>query len=256
MAKMHDPAGLLALLVLAGGILLLARLIRGKEAQHSEQPPALTPKVFLPGILAISTIGALCLAGAHAWYLHREHAAAQHPHDELIAIRNAESVEHLPVPPSVLAGLKPSDGGFARIALPDGQSANGYHLYWNDSINNSEQLYHRPDFCMPAGGWKFIGPHTTILGRVGNEEILWAALPYSKEGHKGILLWAAWIDGHPTPFSVDTGSGVQRNTLLSLIWNGRRTFSYEVAAILVPYSEDHPPLELACRLANAMFSQQ
>ena len=256
MATVHDPAGIIALLILAGGILLVAWLMRGKETQRSESSSLASPHIFLPGVLAIAAIGTVGIAGAHAWYFHREHAAAKLPHSELIAISSRESVERLPVPPSLQAGLKPSDGGFARIALPDGQIANGYHLYWNDSINNAEQLYHRPDFCMPTGGWKFVGPHTSIHEHIGTEEVLWAALPYIKEDHKGILLWAAWIDGRPTPFSMDTGSGVQRNTLLRLILNGRRTFSYEVAAVLVPYFGDRPPLELASRVANEMFSQR
>ena len=256
MAKIHDSAGLLALLLLAGGILLLARLMRGNEPRASEDQPATAPRVFLPGILAVVAIGMLGFAGAHAWYFHREHVAENLPHGELLGIRNAEPVEHLPVPESLMAGLKPTAGGFARIGLPDGQIANGYHLYWDDSVNNAEQLYHRPDHCMPVGGWTFVGPHSVAVGRVGTREVRWAALPYVKEGRRGILLWAAWIDGHPTPFTMDTGSGVQRNTLLRLIQNGRRTFSYEVAAVLIPYSGNQPPQELAIRVANEMFSSQ
>ena len=256
MAKVHDPAGLIALLILAGGILLLARLMRGKEPQAFAGPPAPTHHVFLPGILAVAATGVLGVAGAHAWYFHQERASANLPHGEVLAISSAGAVERLPIPTSLQAGLKPSTGGFARIVLPDGQPANGYHLYWNDSINNAEQLYHRPDFCMPVGGWKFVGPHTAITERIGMQEVRWAALPYIKGDRRGILLWAAWIDGRPTPFSMDTGSGVQRNTLLRLILNGRRTFSYEVAAVLVPYSGSQPPLELARRVANEMFSQK
>ena len=256
MVKVHDPAGFVALMVLAGGIFLLARLIRGNERTTSVRPSTPVSGVFMPGIVAVAAVGILGAAGAHAWYFLREHASDNRSHGELIEISKAESVERLPIPASLQAGLKPSDGGFARIMLPDGEIANGYHLYWNDSANNSEQLYHRPDFCMPVGGWKFVGPHSDISERIGTQEVCWAALPYSKDGRLGILLWAAWIDGHPTPFSMDAGAGVQRNTLRRLILNGRRTFSYEVAAVLVPYSGSQPPIELARRIANEMFSQR
>jgi len=256
MAKVHDPAGLAALLFLAGGILLLAWLARGKEPRPSGRAGHPASPVHLPVILAILILGAAGFAGAHIWYFQRERASEVLPHTARLSISNAGFVERLPVPESLQIRLRPTYGGFARIALPDGQTATGYHFFWDDSQNNAEQLYHRPDFCMPGGGWTFVGPHSVITDRIGSLDVHWAALPYVKEGQSGILLWTAWIDGHPTPFSMDSASGVQRNTLLRLIWNGRRVFSYEVAAILVPYSGSQPPLELARRLANEMFSQQ
>ncbi len=256
MAKVHDPAGLAALLFLAGGILLLAWLARGKEPRASNRTGVPVSPVFLPGILAILTLGTVGFAGAHIWYLQRERASEALPHTARLSISKAGLFEHLPIPESLQNRLQATYGSFARITLPDGQTATGYHFFWDDSQNNAEQLYHRPDFCMPGGGWTFVGPHSVIKDRIGNLEVHWAALPYVKEGRSGILLWTAWIDGHPTPFSMDTASGVQRNTLLRLIWNGRRVFTYEVAAILVPYSGSQPPLELARRLANEMFSEQ
>lgn len=256
MARIHDPAGLAALLVLAGGILLLAWLMRGTERPAVVRSSASRPRVFVPGIAAIVAVGAAGFAGAHAWYYQRERATESLPHNERMMISNAGFVEQIPIPESLANGLKPTSGGFARIALPDGQSANGYHLFWSDSANNAEQLYHRPDFCMPGGGWTFVGPQSVVNERIGTQEVKWAVLPYTKDGRSGILFWAAWIDGQPTPFSMGTGSSVQRNTLLRLIWNGRRTFSYEVAAVLVPYSGSQPPVELARRIANEMFSQR
>lgn len=255
MERIHDPAGLVALGLVAAGIFALGRWMRRgggeDEALALAEPRPMRVRAPL-AILAVGVAGYVSAWGWYAWHEAEASAPADRPG---VAIRGDGGAEELPVPPLLGKSLRADSGSFGRLVLPDGQVANGFHFFWSGSRNNAGQLYHRPDSCMPEGGWTFVGPEGQAAGWIGKRPVDWAVLPYEKGGRNGVLLWAAWVDGRQIPFSVNSGSGVQRNNLWRLIANGRRTFSYETAAVLVPYAGGAPPVEEAVRAASEMFAQ-
>lgn len=265
MEKVHDLAGLLALGALAAGIFALGWWIRRPDSEptgrRQDPPPRSDPepahcatkrRVRVARLLAVGLAGYLGAWGWYAFHESRTREGGMHP---LVAVDTSGHVRELEVPPILQSGLAADVGSFARVVLANGTAANGFHFFWDGSKNNAQQFYHRPDSCMPEGGWAFVGPESTAGGMIGQMPVEWAALPYEKGGRRGLLLWAAWVDGRQIPFSVNTGSGVQRNNLWRLIANGRRTFSYETAAVLVPYDGDHAPIQEAVRIAKEMFKQ-
>ncbi len=256
MEKIHDPAGLVALGFLAAGIFALGRWMRGRKPPEEELRLPVMPRVTaLRAPLGILAIGCGAYLAAWGWYTWREASFSGDDDRPGVAIRTDGRAEELPVPPILKKSLRADSGAFSRLLLPDGQVANGFHFFWSGSKNNAGQLYHRPDSCMPEGGWTFVGPEGHAVGRIGERAVDWAVLPYEKAGRNGLLLWAAWVDGEQIPFSVNAGSGVQRNNLWRLIANGRRTFSYETAAVLVPYAGGELPVEEAVRAAEEMFAK-
>lgn len=268
MGKVHDLAGLGALGGLAAGIFGLAWWIcRPVPEPVTDPAPAAPPEPVVPpepvaparpswrGAACLLAVAAAGYVAAWGWYAHHESRRAGSASLPLVAVDTSAHVQELEVPPILRSGLAADIGSFARVVLPDGSAANGFHFFWDGSKNNAQQFYHRPDSCMPEGGWTFVGPESVAAGTIGALPVEWAALPYEKGGRRGLLLWAAWVDGRQIPFSVNTGSGVQRNNLWRLIANGRRTFSYETAAVLVPYDGEHPPVERAVRVAEEMFKQ-
>ena len=252
MNKIHDAAGISALAFLAAGLLLLGWRMR-RPLPNSAPPGGLPirPVRWKPAA-AVLAAGIAGFSAASAWYA--AHDARRADGLPLVSVSTSPDVRESSVPPTLQAGLSPDAGSFARLTLPGGTSANGFHFFWNGSKNNAAQFYHRPDSCMPEGGWAFVGPESKARGTIGSLPVEWSALPYEKSGRRGLLLWASWVDGRQIPFSANAGSGVQRNNLWRLIANGRRTFSYETVAILLPYSSPGPPVEEAVRAAAAMFS--
>jgi exosortase/archaeosortase family protein len=252
MEKIHTAAGLAALAFLAAGLFFLGWLMR-RPVPEPAAGGRLHPVRWKPAgwVLAAGMAGFLAAGG---WYgLHESRGASREGRAQL-SVNTSSDVQEFQVPPVLQSGLAPDVGSLARLALPDGTVANGFHFFWEGSKNNAAQFYHRPDSCMPEGGWTFVGPESKVPGTIGSFPVEWTALPYEKDGRLGLLLWASWVDGRQIPFSVNTRSGVQRNNLWRLIANGRRTFSYETAAVLVPYSGPQSPVDEAVRAAAKMFT--
>ncbi len=251
MEKIHDAAGIAALLFLAVGLFVLGWWMRRPiPPATSAGSPHLVRFAPSAAVLALGLAG---FFGASAWYVLNESRDPARKDEPLLSVAASAGVSESPIPPVLQRGLAPDSGSFARLALPDGSAANGFHFFWKGSKNNAEQLYHRPDSCMPEGGWNFIGPETKAAGTIDGLPVEWNVLPYEKGGRHALLLWASWVDARQIPFSVNAGSAVQRNNLWRLIADGRRRFSYESAAVLVPYSGT-PPVEAAVRAADTMFS--
>jgi hypothetical protein len=199
-------------------------------------------------------IGILGFVAAHGWYLWNESRVLSRAGAPVVTLNVDKGTQVVPTSKILKAGLGFDSGSYARLVLPDGMPVNGFHFFWDGTKNNAEQLYHRPDSCMPGGGWTFVGPAETVAGRIGRMDVQWTALPYERNGELGLLLWSAWVDGSQIPYSLHEKAGVQKNNLWTLIRNGRRTFSYETAAILIPYAGGTPPVERAVAAAELMFT--
>lgn len=254
MERIHDALGVAALVFLTAGLFAVGwgmrardpERVRGDEFQPHSIPWRPCGAVFILGLIGFF--------GAQAWYLIHEAGVDERMGGARLSVQASDQVQKLPIPPILQSSLSPDSGSFARMALPGGRMAIGFHFFWNGSRNNAAQLYHRPDSCMPEGGWTFVGPASKMEGMVGSFPVDWTVLPYEKGGRRALLLWASWVDDRQISYSMDAESRVQRNTLWSLIANGRRTFVYETAEMLVPYAGSDPPVEEAVRTASKMFS--
>jgi len=252
MEKIHTPAGLAALAFLAAGLFFLGWVMR-RTVSEKAAGGGLHPVRWKP-VGWVLAAGMASFLAASGWYGLHESRGANREGRAQLAVNTSAGVQESPVPPVLQSGLAPDVGSLARLVLPDGAVANGFHFFWEGSKNNAAQFYHRPDSCMPEGGWTFVGPESKAPGTIGIFPVEWTALPYEKNGRSALLLWASWVNGRQIPFSMNARSGVQRNNLWRLIANGRRTFSYETAAVLVPYPGPQPPVEEAVRAAAKMFT--
>jgi len=251
----HDAAGLGALGFLGLGTFVCAWALSGVAAgrsppEHVERSGAVVLRRGPAAACAILAVAGFLLA--HAWFVWNEWKRGAEPVGEALAV--ASGIEEKPLTPALEATLQPSRGGFLRGEAAPGVPANGYHFFWDEDRASAEKFYHRPDVCMPGGGWTLDGPVTGIETHGGR--VRWLALPYAREGRRGLLLWSSWLDGEPLALDLASGGTTQQRTLMGLLANGRRKFAIEVAAVLVPYDGDTPPFELARRAAGRFFVEK
>jgi len=193
----------------------------GKKFSHPEQGRR-------AGALALAW---LLLSGGlvHAWYA-RPQVAATEP---LLAL--GPGVVREEVPAEVAGVLRPTQGSYLR-----GEGTAGYHFWWAPSRGNANQLYHRPDACMPGAGWRQSGPTREMVLDLGGKETVWTAFPYERPGQEAVLLWAVWLDGEPLrlgAYDQNRQVYLQRELLAEFVKRGKRIFSFEVAACLIPGRE-------------------
>lgn len=198
-----------------------AKVTRANKFPHPEQGRT-------AGILALAW---LLVSGGlvHAWYA-RPQSAGQ---ESLLMLGPGAVAEK--VPSEVAGVLRPTEGTYMR-----GKTTAGYHFWWAPSRGNANQLYHRPDACMPGAGWRQSGPAQGIVLDLEGRETFWTAFPYQRPGQEAVLLWAVWLDGEPLrigAYDQNRQVYLQRELLAEFVKRGKRIFSFEVAACLFPGRE-------------------
>lgn len=250
LAELHDPLGWVALILLVAGV-VAAGWLMSRSPVDSPPVPVARPRTgnWAEGLALTALVTAGVLA-ANGWYFFHEMNGA-HRESPVLAAR--AGVELSPLPDYVERLIRPTEGAYVRLPRADDSPATGYHLVWDDRRNNFEALFHRPDVCMPGVGWKLTAPPETARVDMDHTPVDWTILCYERNGMRVVMLWAAWLDGEPLRFSLHTRSSVQQNTLMRLIANGRRKFSYEVAAIMIPFEGDKPPMDRILEASQKMF---
>jgi exosortase/archaeosortase family protein len=222
--------------LLGMGILLAVVLVVWWAASResgagSEEPPHMK-KFLYPEQgrkTGIVTLAWLLISGVlvHAWYA-RPQSAGQ---ESLLVLGPGAVPEE--VPAEVAGVLRPTEGTYVR-----GQEGTvGYHFWWGPSRGNANQLYHRPDACMPGAGWRQSGPTQELVLKLRGRETVWTTFPYERPGQEAVLLWAVWLDGEPLrlgAYDQNRQVYLQRELLAEFVKRGKRIFSFEVAACLIP----------------------
>jgi hypothetical protein len=108
---------------------------------------------------------------------------------------------------------------------------------------------------MPGAGWRQSGPTQELVLKLRGRETVWTAFPYERPGQEAVLLWAVWLDGEPLrlgAYDQNRQVYLQRELLAEFVKRGKRIFSFEVAACLIPGQE--VKMEEAERALGEMFA--
>jgi exosortase/archaeosortase family protein len=265
--NLHDTAGYVVLAILLGGVGLaatlgkrwqgLAKELAGKGAPSSTSLPVSSgyrPSTAA-GWLAVA-FGGLALLGANGWYWWRASLAAPPSPPILAPVGDAGFVIDENVPPSILGILQPDRYTYIRESV-DGTPtrAIGYHFYWEPRRGNANQLYHRPDRCMPGAGWRIEGDVTRETFRLGDRDVTFNVFPFRGPGGPALMLWGSYLNGEPVEIAFTSDVYVNTANLAQFIRTGTRDYSYEVAACIMPYAEGaRPGLAEIEAYANRVFT--
>lgn len=265
--ELHDTAGYVVLAILLGGVGAAATIGKRWEvvmAESASAPPPAT--VALPpnparspsAVLGWTVVfcGALALLGANGWYWWRATLASPPSPPLLAPVGDAGFVIDGHVPPSILGILNPDEYRYIRESV-EGVPGRviGYHFYWEPRRGNANQLYHRPDRCMPGAGWRLEGEVTRKTLRLGGREIAFNIFPFRGPAGPALLLWGSFLNGDPVEIAFNNDVYVNTANLQQFILTGTRDYSYEVAACIMPYSEGaRPGLPEIEAYANRVFT--
>lgn len=260
----HDGAGYLVLAILLVGVGLVAwvlarwrNLMRGvppAEVRNSWTMPD-SPGLARPGVVLLAVAGAALFA-SHGWYWLRASMASP-PQPALLApsVQGGFMVD-ADVPQSILGVLQPDEYRYIRESV-DGTPTRviGYHFYWKPRRGNANQLYHRPDRCMPGAGWRIDGDVVRKTLALEGGDFTFNVFPLRSPGGPALLLWGAFLNGEPVEIEFNTDVYLGTANLWQFVRTGTRVHSYEVAACILPYVDGHQPApEEVAAYARRVFS--
>lgn len=243
----HDFLGMAILLVV---ILVVWAVAHAPNPASETRPPAAAAgsAAGWERRIALGLLGLLLFYGGFVFWWY---ATPSDSPDEPV-LTAAPGVSEEKVPEEVWRQLRPSEGAYLK-----NDNLLGYHFWWAPGKGKASQFYHRPEACMPGVGWQITGEvrefSIPLHGVVGQ----WTAFPFERAGQAATLWWAVWMDGRPvSKFSLDQVRAYyfDRAQSLNFIRERKSTFSYEVAACLIP--GEMPDLAEVERRLGEMFHRR
>lgn len=262
-ASIHDLAGNMVLVILLAGVgsaaWVLARLERspaavGVSARTINAAVQASPRGCAAGWCAL-VAAAVALLLAHGWFLARGSLAARPSPPVLMPSGQSGFTVDADVPAGILGILQPDEYSYIRQAGEDGSKrAIGYHFYWKPRKGNANQLYHRPDRCMPGAGWRLDGEVTRETFNLGGRAITFNVFPFRSPGGQALMLWGSFLNGEPAEIEFNTDVYLPTANLAQFIRTGTRLYSFEVAACIMPYTAGARPTRAEVEAyANKVF---
>ncbi len=265
-AKMHDFAGYVVLGVLLAGVgaaawmMARAGFVSRPDAAVSRAHEAAPADGAGNGTLragwAVLAVACLCMFAAHGWYWWRASLAAKPVPALLQPLGDAGFVVDARVPEEILGVLRPDQYSYIRESVHGAPGrVVGYHFYWKPRQGNANQLYHRPDHCMPGAGWRIDGKVTRETLRLGGHDFTFNVFPFRGPRGPALMLWGSYLNGEPVEIEFNTDVYLGTANLWQFVRTGTRVHSYEVAALIMPHPPGEPPTRAEVEdYANRVFA--
>jgi len=229
----HDPAGYLIFVVSFACLWILARLIC-EESSGGPAPTGPRRGTLLP--IPILVICILWLVGIHAateaWYRFREGKRTPARTWSISLPEHENLVRATELPSEVRSILRYSEASSASVNWPDGRGWSVIVLQW-DAGRSSAQLatMHRPEICMPAAGYRFVGPTEPIDFAAQGIKLTFDGSIFDSGGQGIYVYRCLWEDqiGLGTAWERRFDMSIQGRLMSS--WYGRRNLGQKLIQI-------------------------
>lgn len=274
MHKAHDFIGNTILLVLpvaswligraltlAGGALPTDPPLRPSATDGAPPEPSHLQRVLaaarglawvrMPNVVPALVIGLAGFTTYHVWLaiLDRRDPPQQTPY--FLAVPGPDNgIEQIETHPDVWATLNPTSGGsyIARIGANQPGRISLSHFFWKPAAANRWVTGHRPDVCMPAGGWKKDASPEPIQITLDGQTLEFTLFRFSSLAQRAVQIWGIWRNGQPIGMNF-----FENPTLEWSLLTGKNRSAVEIVSCVVTYTGDTPPVDLARQVLTSAF---
>jgi exosortase len=194
--RWHDPVGLVTMIGMTVIIFWIGSKFPTQPASSKDPRDSLWKKAaeFIPPpsratiVLSMTTFVAFLLP--HAWFIWKN--ADPSPQEPFLSESSwASETGFHPPPDEVRNILRYDQGVYITPPSASGSTSTAYHFFWNPSPSNGKVFFHRPDICMPGGGWKQIGPATIFSATLNHRPTYIHRFHFMREQEQTTLYWIA-----------------------------------------------------------------
>jgi hypothetical protein len=231
-AHWHDPAGYtiftICLIGVAGIALLIGPGNPPPVSTGATQPANPLPRGLFTGVAAWLV---LSVAATEIWY--RWHEGGEKVRWSLRWPESNKSFADLPVPQAARDLLLYDEGRTAVWQQPDGVNWAVYFFRWNSGSSRSRVVprSHRPEICLPAGGYTLEDDYGTRILRVAGVDLPFHSYRFSKDGRDVRIFSCLWQDHAKAGRAVTNDAEWSRMVGLRFVLRGERNLSQQVLEI-------------------------
>ena len=229
-AKYHDPAGF-TILTICFVLVWIAALMIASAPVASPTGRQIAAAHPLPRNLMIGL--ALWLIASFSlveiWFRSHEHGKREQlafawPSDRL-------NFRDLDIPEQSASYLKFDEGRAARWQESDRGIWHAFYFKWKEGPARSRILArtHRPDVCLPAGGFTLKKDLGSMAFEVQGHSIPFRGYTFERNQHQAYVFFCTWENGHPD----DTRTRWSRFTGLDSVLRGERNLGQEVVEFVL-----------------------
>ena len=233
----HDAAGISVLLVVLGGIWLLARCLRIKSPHvgHSSCGPSQASIGIVPrSALVVVAVWLLAVEAAVEWWFRsREAALIAAPRWSVAWPESQSSFRDVPIGETALGMLRCDSARGAGWRDVRGYEWRLNFLRWEPGRNSAQLAKsHSPDICLRGIGLQLVSDLGTTPIRVADFELPVRRYVFSQQGQTLHVFYCVWDDRVPTrPQSLlEDGSVTSR---LAAVAAGKRNLGQQVLQIAI-----------------------
>ncbi|MBL9139705.1 MAG: exosortase/archaeosortase family protein [Verrucomicrobiales bacterium] len=205
----------------------------------------------MPNFAPAIAIGLAGVATYHAWLmvLDRRDPPQDAPYFTVRTGEGSKTTQE-EMSPDIWAALSPSSGGtyiHRQPSVPGGRISL-YHFFWKPAAANRWVTGHRPDVCMPAGGWKKDGEVQPIDISFDGQVLRLHVFRFAGVGQRALQVWGIWRNGEAIQMDFFNNPTLEWSLL-----TGKSRSAVEVVSCVVPYLDEQPPLDLAQQIMTSVF---
>ncbi|MEM6886104.1 MAG: exosortase/archaeosortase family protein [Verrucomicrobiota bacterium] len=228
----HDTIGMIAMIGLTLAIIGLALLFPRQPERAQRMNWHVLPEkiIFWKQGLSVTIATFICFIAAHLWYAI--HAIEPSPETPFLSDATwSDTIRQEAPPETVFQILRADSGGYKLTQSPTTGEIIGYQFFWKPARSNGKVFFHRPDVCMPGGGWVQEGTAKLIKGKLNGRDTTIHHFYFSRGTHQTNLYWICWTDNRTVAFEASDQSYLQAAFLTEFIQLGKRVFSVEIFGI-------------------------
>lgn len=208
----------------------------------------------MPNFAPAIAIGVAGVATYHTWLtvLDRRDPPQDIPYFTVRTDEGSKTSQE-EMSPDIWAALSPSSGGTyvrRQPSVPGGRISL-YHFFWKPAAANRWVTGHRPDVCMPAGGWKKDGEVEPIDITFNGHPLRLHVFRFAGVGQRALQIWGIWRNGEAIQMDFFNNPTLEWSLL-----TGKSRSAVEVVSCVIPYVDDQPPLDLAKEIMTSVFEYQ
>ena len=242
--KYHDRLGLLATVLIFGGIVALGWVLTLRLARPPQKlaPPEVGLQLFTRGNANLVTAGVTSVAFlsipllASLWFGLRSDGGEKVQEAPLWTLRPEKAPygwqgKTVEIPGFQKDSLGFSEGESASIQRASSGSVQIYHFFWRGE-RSGIPYGHTPDICMSYVGWKQTGSVKPITLQIGEQAFPAQLFSFVKDGESVLALHTFWRGGEPGLTGNDLLDN-RRFARLPLLLSGPRLFGMEELLVFI-----------------------